>query len=168
MGCDIHGNIEIRPYDWDENEWYCVADISFIIERNYDLFSVLAGVRQFVDIKPITKCKGIPKNASLKTLEHYEYWAGDGHSATFMTLKDIKEYDYNSGGLDEREIIMDSDEFSMKSKPHEPLPDEKKRFVTAKEIFDNSANFQTLFKIMDALALLYGDEWVRLVIWFDN
>ena len=61
MGCDIHFHIELK----NGNEWVYYANPS--LERNYKLFAFLANVRNDFKIIPISKPKGLPKDASLIT-----------------------------------------------------------------------------------------------------
>jgi|SRR5690554_4435721 len=72
--------------------------------RNYNLFAILADVRNgigFAGIKtgegfnPISKPRGVPKDASDYYLQEVDYWDGDGHSHSYHTLKQLKEYDWN-------------------------------------------------------------------------
>lgn len=72
--------------------------------RNYNLFSILANVRNgrgFAGVKtgegfnPISEPKGVPKDASTIYQEQVESWDCDGHSHSYLTLKELKEYDWN-------------------------------------------------------------------------
>lgn len=56
MGCDIHAMMEVN----DRNIWLNGGDPD--ISRNYDIFSLLAGVRG--THVPISEPRGIPENAS--------------------------------------------------------------------------------------------------------
>ena len=59
MGCDIH-SLSQRLIN---NQW---IDINYkpFDERDYSLFSFLAGVRNKIGITPISKPKGLPKDLS--------------------------------------------------------------------------------------------------------
>lgn len=72
--------------------------------RNYNLFAILANVRNgrgFAGIKigegynPISMPKGVPSDASSTYQKEVEDWNGDGHSHSYFTLKELKEYDWN-------------------------------------------------------------------------
>ena len=89
MGCDIHAHAE-RTFDerWD-------ADLIFHsggeldIERWYELFGYLAGVRGEND--PIVLPKGFPVRVSEETKESYDDWDSDAHTPTWITFKEMKK-----------------------------------------------------------------------------
>src|SRR6267378_3343612 len=65
MGCDIHGNLERRPYKNDLNYWDDVQTIPN--DRSYHTFSILANVRNYLErglVTPISEPKGLPENVS--------------------------------------------------------------------------------------------------------
>ena len=76
MGCDIHGFLEIR-----QKSWICLKEIPKI--RCYDIFGILAGVRNYINAKPISAPKGIPEDASEEALEKINMWVFYGHSYSF-------------------------------------------------------------------------------------
>lgn len=103
MGCDIHVVLEKQYKTGDSIEWVglnCFAPIvplsvgSFrktnettywcITDRNYELFSALAGVRGNGP-----EPRGLPEDASLLTLMKLEPWGQDAHSISWGTLDDI-------------------------------------------------------------------------------
>lgn len=72
--------------------------------RNYNLFAILADVRNgrvFAGVKtgegynPITIPKGVPNDASDVYKREVEMWGTDAHSESYLTLKELKEYDWN-------------------------------------------------------------------------
>lgn len=60
--------------------------------RCYDLFALLAGVRNRNNIIPISEPKGIPENISEEIKEELEVWEYDGHSRSYYTLAELNEY----------------------------------------------------------------------------
>lgn len=71
--------------------------------RNYDLFAMLANVRNgagFAGIKTgdgfniIAEPKGVPMDMSKIIAADYEEWMGDAHSASWLTLKELKEFNW--------------------------------------------------------------------------
>lgn len=69
--------------------------------RNYNLFCALAGVRksQFYNNPPIiSNPKGLPKDASKVVRAESRRWAGDGHSHSWVTLAEIKAFDWSEYG----------------------------------------------------------------------
>lgn len=88
MGCDIHAVFE----KYVDGNWVQFGDDdSMCIGRNYFLFSILADVRNYSDIVPISKPKGFPENYDGYLVEHWEY---DGHSRSWLTLQEILSYDW--------------------------------------------------------------------------
>lgn len=120
MGCDIHMRAEVRK----NNKWEIVGEVfpnryyrpeNELSEwnqpktaepyggRNYDLFAILADVRNgrgFAGIKtgegfvPISEPKGIPEDASEEAKEFLNSYGGDGHSHSFFTVSELMAYDW--------------------------------------------------------------------------
>lgn len=112
MGCDIHAFSEKKI----NGKWEFQKSIN--IDRNYDLFSILANVRNgygFAGVKtgegfaPISNSKGIPHDASSKYLTKCLEWEGDGHSHSWLTLKEKKDFDW--GQITMKEGIISLDEY---------------------------------------------------------
>jgi hypothetical protein len=81
--------------DFDETD---KQDLDFTIQsmyigRNYYLFGILAGVRNGL-ITPIAEPKGLPKDVSKPIKELSERWNGDGHSHTWLSLKELLDYNW--------------------------------------------------------------------------
>lgn len=102
MGCDIHIVLErkynnkwigitdystnpyhlIRENDKFKFKWYC----NLVTMRNYRRFAALAGVRGNGP-----EPKGIPVDISDLSLMIVNYWESDGHSHSFMSLKEASK-----------------------------------------------------------------------------
>jgi len=124
MGCDIHAYVEIREdgkwthYDWRskyeegqyENgstkyDWKAMFNDPLYIGRNYNLFAVLANVRNghgFAGIQtgegfiPIDMPRGLPDDVTAKVQSESIGWGVDGHSHSWFTVKELLNYDYNN------------------------------------------------------------------------
>lgn len=136
MGCDIHLFVEKRffKYDdeekengvwvsadkWSINEYYYLypddkesmlhvdRDDCFYTGRNYDLFAILANVRNghgfigcdtgdgFIPIFfiPISMPRDLPGDISPEVKAQADDWGADGHSHSWLTLKELLEYDW--------------------------------------------------------------------------
>jgi hypothetical protein len=84
--------------------------------RNYDLFAILANVRNGYGFagcdtgdgfRPISMPKGLPEDISGTVELEAEKWAGDGHSHSYHTLQDLLDYDWKQetkhrGWVDEK------------------------------------------------------------------
>lgn len=116
MGCDIHIYTEknLDGDGWTSADFYTkrkYADgeiMMGIVEvydgRNYDLFSLLANVRNRGYIKPICEPRGLPDDCCAEIKEEFSGWGDDGHSTSWFTLKELIEaFEQNkeSGGLEE-------------------------------------------------------------------
>lgn len=110
MGCDIHMCLEgrndaadnwvsadyfrinpyYRPERDDEPRYWRVGIYS---SRNYELFAILADVRNYDNrIIPIDNPRGIPDDSCDVITDEYASWGIDAHSASYLTLKELKEY----------------------------------------------------------------------------
>lgn len=73
---------------WDDD--YSLTD------RNYMLFSVLADVRNYSDrVKPIDLPRGLPDDVSLEVKRKSDYDGVDGHSHSWLTLRELLDYDWD-------------------------------------------------------------------------
>jgi hypothetical protein len=115
MGCDIHLYVEAKHNGkWVNVDEYEIVhpDTTYSYKkikypyydgRNYDLFAILANVRNghgFAGIKtgegfnPISEPKGLPVDVSPEVLHEADGWEGDGHSHSWHTVADLFAYDW--------------------------------------------------------------------------
>ena len=87
MGCDIHAHIEVKV----EDKWRHFSTPS--VERNYRLFALMAGVRNYDEIEPIAEPKGLPEDITYLTKIDYEGWKLDAHDESFLTVRELVELD---------------------------------------------------------------------------
>jgi hypothetical protein len=169
MGCDIHLMVEKKIYDYEDKKkekgvwvnadlWTVNPDFFFEEDvprleikyknrfysgRNYNLFCALAGVREwhFAGEPPrVSEPKGLPEDVSDEVKAESERWGSDGHSHSYLTLKELKEFDWSAYG---------------------PTCDEFRNETMAKmeKLKFGDWNDETPER---------GDEDVRVVFWFDN
>lgn len=102
MGCDIHICAERK----DQNgKWTRVSLPEYEIvleERVYAWFAFLADVRNYGAVTPISEPRGIPEDASESTKEAHAQWDVDAHSASWLTLNELIDFDYEQGTEDRR------------------------------------------------------------------
>lgn len=81
--CDVYDEGEEFEYvDWDNEPYYR--------GRNYYLFNILGGVRDYNDsVKQIAPLRGVPDDASDSYKFMVEQWHGDGHSHSYYTLEEL-------------------------------------------------------------------------------
>jgi hypothetical protein len=170
MGCDIHPYLEIK----EKRTWKLKEPLN--LNRDYDMFGILAEVRNYVNAKPISEQKGFPKDASVKVRQYYEDY-NDGHSASFLTWKEISEYDWNQVSTDGRISVVDvatgeelyKASYGSEWEDKEKLAKEGHRLENKQRVMKDliSMGYQALFDKMKVLSEKYGAENVRLVFWFD-
>lgn len=109
MGCDIHAMIEKKTrYCEGGSDWWVNAG-NPDIDRNYSIFSVLANVRNYNNMPFISKPKGKPEDCCGEFSAWLEDWNGDAHSVSWLTLKELKEFNINQSYYDKRLILSKKD-----------------------------------------------------------
>lgn len=116
MGCDIHFYVERRDgarwvscdqWETEQEDGVVRKHVnyknSFYHDRNYDLFAILADVRNgrgFAGVKtgegftPICEPRGIPDDGSPEYRAAAEIYGGDGHSHSWLTVAEIMAFDW--------------------------------------------------------------------------
>jgi hypothetical protein len=118
MGCDIHLFVEkkvrgrwVTAENWvPESEegsptsnFHVPYEQSFYHGRNYNLFAILADVRNGVEFAgcdtgngfvPISAPKGLPNDCCREIRDEANKWGGDGHSHSWVTLSELLSYDW--------------------------------------------------------------------------
>lgn len=109
MGCDIHHVIEAREpggpwravwpdpverYDDGTGDIRLPRETPLSLWRNYTLFAALAGVRNYDDLVPIAKPRGMPEDATELFRELHATYGIDAHSCSWVTLGELEAYDW--------------------------------------------------------------------------
>jgi hypothetical protein len=201
MGCDIHALIERKEVHRNRDgevyrvEWINSGDPD--IGRNYELFAVLAGVRNYTGVTPICEPKGIPAFVKFETYSDGERWVRwdreridekpcreferlmeaygeDGHSGSWLTLAEIKAYNI-AQTVDDPHLIVGRDpktsEVTMTAMattgPHDGRVGLRRVLTWPGD--DQPHSWLRLIRYMEQ-AKWDGqdDEGVRLVFFFDN
>lgn len=117
MGCDIHMYVEYkkdlpikgsdkRKEEWISGDYFKQNPFKLVWDdenkmdrlelhgdRNYTLFTTLAGVRDYTnETIPVSEPKGVPDDACDYVKKENERWDTDGHSHSWLTLKELKDY----------------------------------------------------------------------------
>lgn len=165
IGSDIWGFLEIRDSD---KLWKCKSKIPD--DRDYNWFALLAGVRNHINIDPISNPRGSPVDVSVKVAKEIVHW-GLEYAYSWLTYEDFLDYNWNNVFYDENVTVIDREtgkvvryvESTQRNCPDlyecRHLPHVSKDLITTEW-----AHF--LNKI-DSLSLKYGPENVRIVFWFD-
>ena len=117
MGCDIHLYIEKKV----RGEWICISPMvmnkysdplpysrrkyqEIYDSRNYSLFAFLANVRG-ENPNGFGEPRGLPLDVSKDVNDMAEEWGMDGHSHSWVSLKEIKENMVDDFVFDFQEVI---------------------------------------------------------------
>lgn len=109
MGCDIHVMVEARRYPFGAGEkWFNVdnwrhnpysgdeGESAMTVkpiynQRDYELFSFLADVRNYGGNPSFGFDRGFPEDACEHTAAEYTQWGEDAHTPGYATLAELKE-----------------------------------------------------------------------------
>ena len=100
MGCDIHVYTECKNSngDWEnvDNWRYSYYSEgkelyvnSIFYDRDYTLFSFLAGVRNYDEVESFGFNRGLPDDCSEVVRKEAEAWGEDGHTHGWCTLSEL-------------------------------------------------------------------------------
>jgi hypothetical protein len=173
MGCDIHGFLEVK----EDEKWKILKEVPG--DRDYDIFGLLFGVRNYVNVRyPIAEQRGLPKYSDSEYKERKKYWGfdrfeEDSHSHTWISTDDILEYDFSHVSHDTR-CTWFKDGINQKTKSGGNLKgiinqdtDERKHlWISGNEILESSY-WKSFLQEMKELSNKYGNNGVRVVVWFD-
>jgi hypothetical protein len=181
MGTDIGGWVEVKQY----TSWYGVIRVQDILDRHYDMFGCLFGVRNYAGFVPVVEQRGMPDDASHEVKD--DWWHTISKAHTWISWEEIRGIDWDEPAekLDQRVHYYQRDEngewrFYQKAAggypPHIKVDKEQaieidgilykvERMVRRDALV---YQWEFLFKMMEMLAERYGAENVRLVVWFDN
>lgn len=130
MGCDIHTRVEYMNHNEDWvcgdffriNPYYSGKDpyatnpysvVEVCDDRNYELFAVLANVRNYDDLPYIDEPRGIPDNACALTRRDYREWGRDAHSASYFTLKELIDWNKSASSKVQRSGMVSPEDAAM-------------------------------------------------------
>lgn len=204
MGCDIHLFLERKN---NNGKWYDAnmyrrnayktmnpeettepdfERFDFYNGRNYDLFAILADVRNYGFIKPISKPRGLPVNASKEIKDELWEWGGDVHSVSYLTLKELLDVrplyqEIKCSGfikiedaklLDEKGIIPQeySKEVFGKGTGNRYTKREwiEKNDLLGEFINQIMASLKATYYCWETEKIIENAEKIRVIFWFDN
>ena len=144
MGCDIHAHSEVKI----NGVWHHLSgELPF--ERNYDLFTRMAGVRRYSDeIESISEPRGLPEDLSFLTRFIYDEYGVEGHSHSWLSAAEVSDL---GEWMEEQRKKYNTTEYWYPEK-------------VIGYIFGNG--WDQFTKYRDDLP--EGVEDARLVFWFDN
>lgn len=103
MGCDIHGWVEWRrdKRDW----WWGTIKIDMWIERSYQSFGRVFGVRRGSPEVAMAYNRGLPDKYSEEVKTDYKEWEADAHSASYISLQELKKIDLSELNEDWEKLL---------------------------------------------------------------
>lgn len=191
MGCDIHAVVERRERLSNGEPWGWLNSGDPDIGRNYEVYAALADVRNSDEIVPVSEPKGLPGLEGWSDYggdwrfpdapcpqfqEYYERWRGDAHSATWLSLAELKAYDATQEVDDGRLITARHEDGSVASVcrgtsgAHEGPVGRRRIFVWPGDDESKPTPWDRLIAYMENVRAHHdlGDDDVRLVAFFDN
>ena len=165
MGCDIHALMEKRD---KELEWYWINKGDPEIGRDYEMFAVLANVRNYDNLPFISEPKGKPEDCSDGFKGLLEYWGSDAHSTSWLTLKELKEFDVDQE-YESENLILSKDEKGKVAMTCRSTTGKHLGKVGKTKVFELWGRERWSKLIQQLEAISEGDdERARLVFFFDN
>jgi hypothetical protein len=160
MGCDIHGYIEVKSEWWDGYQDF--ADLH--LNRNYAIFALLAGVRDYEEWGAVIKPKGFPLDS-----DNYDYWlwiAEDSESGC-CTLENAEKWVAQKHSIwhpnDEKKIRVSSPDWHTASWLSK---EELQKVINRYE--ELVSEQYKLYQYYAILAVLQAIPDSRFLFWFDD
>jgi uncharacterized protein YbdZ (MbtH family) len=183
MGTDIHGYIEFRLVDTLQY-WRGVINIGPMAERYYHLFGYLFGVRGPGDkFLPVAPGRGMPPYVAEET--ELAFQSCEGEEATWIGWREFRDaiaagqsihaYQQSKNGelqaIEKQWSQARPDYFSAieQDQLKQGLGIKKDRYLYRYEEdgpLPLGPGWQLIVELGDRLAQHYGEERVRLVVWF--
>ena len=155
MGCDIHIIVERQA---ESGQWQRVWQHSYDVpdpegtperfrDRNYDLFGILADVRNghgFAGIATgsgwpsIAPNRGIPTDSTVTKEDEREYRLGD-HSFTWVSLDELKAFDWD-GTVAESYGVVARDEYTRMRQANEDRPQQWCGGISGRDVLTVTEN----------------------------
>lgn len=147
----IYGSIEVRDLSraaWDpEMPWFGCVDLWPLYPNNeYASFGCLFGVRNWPGWQPVAAGRGLPDDVSTAVRTEYEKCArlDDAiHGSTWVSWPELRDLDVTV----------------TPPAPHQEM--------TRLDVLGPGTGWEHVFAVMRTLAQRFGEDGVRLVVWFD-
>lgn len=170
MGCDIHSFVEKRNAEtgqWEKmrdlfplSEWerdYLKKELgdSPFNDRNYGTFGFLCGVRNYSHVPALSAPRGLPEDASQAVAAEYADWGTDAHSASWLSVDELANFNYDDT-FEDRRVMRNGNGAALAGIGEGKL-------MTFREFL--GPNF---LRDVGILAGVGSQDTVRVVFWFDN
>lgn len=158
MGCDIHMHVEYRKLGkWYSGDYYRKKGDKYVVVefypgRNYDLFAMLADVRNYDYRDYVDSARGLPSDITDDVRNEFEPWRLDAHDCSYLTLKELIDFQEEHKGdsdYDDLNYVID------------------KLKIVADELYLIYDFEWTGIAVTRQRAYEKSDD-IRIVFWFDN
>lgn len=184
----IHGAVEF----WSGSAWVEVVDIASLLAQHVGLNSCLFGVDNHADYVPLFADRGLPRDLSATLLMRAKPFAGEDSHASWALWSELLRVDWEEpaddryrgtgphGGADGAEVVIDKwlhDRrwlWARDALDRDPdafgQADVRvfRRFVPKRSDCLVNTEFPLVMKLMGCLAERFGEQSVRLVVWFGS
>lgn len=202
MGCDIHMYVEYKKTVNNKEQWICgdyfkktpyhngedesekaFEKIELHGNRNYQLFTTLAGVRDYTQqVVPVSNPKGVPEDACEFVKKENESWDSDGHTHSWLTLKELRDYQSKNPVMNYTGLLSPSDLVAFDTAGTLPQSwcqgTSQEGYERRAWSEDNKELIPLIDKMQERAKELMQYEWqeydiandekIRIVFWFDN
>ena len=198
MGCDIHIYVEAKKIkfpktvatwhnidNWHVDDSYSPVsaimegqniyfDVDYICDtRDYQLFSILAGIRDEGIVAPISPQKGLPADVSMIVKAMEATFEGFAHSHSYFTLQELKESIYFKQTTIKAWIHKEDVQLIKNGKAdhlyyHNFEVDD---YVYSEWIDNPNLSFLSIVEILEKKKIeqrIIDDSDIRIVFWFDS
>lgn len=167
MGTDIIGLIEFK--ERGKIKWRKLKNVGRLLDRNYDSFGCLFGVRNSCNFKPISYRRGVPDDCCDDAIEYKDNRKDIGfHDQTYITLEEINNINWEeeTEDYDERLSYFEKNEngiykYKSKSFINPDLWSGKERDLLEKEKKFEKGNYKfeyQKFKRKDVIS----NDWLEV------
>lgn len=163
--------------DWEEE----IVVKNLYGSRNYYLFDVLAGGRSGNDADAIFPARGIPEDSCGLIKKQKERWDGDGHTYSWLTLKEMKDHQKNSTIIKHQGWVSNDQKTLLDTTGESPIyyDDWETPNKVWAEWSEPDTTLNGIIKLLEERAYeIFNNGWgdyseenddkIRIVFWFDN
>jgi hypothetical protein len=175
MGCDIHLYVERLV----EGHWQAVANPdepdsdqyrNWLWDgRSYRLFAILADVRNYDGLEPISEARGLPEDVS-EPIRQLASGAPDCHSFTWLGVGELLDFEWESRAGEMTRCVPPEEAEAFRKTGTKPL-----NYALASATWPELTWEVTyrdcasgLLEALERLRALAEPQDLRLVFWFDN
>ena len=196
MGCDIHIYTERKRRINNKDVWVnadyfglnpyytgaCYEKKFEVIkiygDRNYSLFSMLANVRNEIGQQFVCNPRGLPEDSSNFVKTESDSWGCDGHSHSYLTLKELKEFREKNKTTKYSGMMppLEAEKVDSGEMPEYWCGGTNQKHYVYREWEYESDILKDLVDSLEKRKVEWGthnnnpdvDEKIRIVFWFDN